>query len=116
MGEPRTAASVRACSRLTTRTSMGRVPRLRRVQTTDAGPRTPKSLGYPADQFSDDSLLPPDLQERIASGDLFFPTASEACSFQASGAAGGTRLGRLAKGSEASQTEGNLREQMGFGL
>ena len=31
----------------------------------------------------DDSLLPPDLQERIANGDLFFPTASEACSFQA---------------------------------
>jgi len=31
----------------------------------------------------DDALLPPDLQERIASGDLFFPTASEACSFQA---------------------------------
>ena len=31
----------------------------------------------------DDSLLPPDLQERITRGDLFFPTASEACSFQA---------------------------------
>jgi hypothetical protein len=31
----------------------------------------------------DDALLPPDLQERIASGDLFFPTASEACKFQA---------------------------------
>jgi hypothetical protein len=31
----------------------------------------------------DDTLLPPDLQERISSGDLFFPTASEACSFQA---------------------------------
>jgi hypothetical protein len=31
----------------------------------------------------DDALLPPDLQERIASGELFFPTASEACSFQA---------------------------------
>ena len=26
---------------------------------------------------------PPDLQERIASGDLFFPTATEPCSFQA---------------------------------
>ena len=59
MGEPRTAASVQVCSRLTTRTSMGWVPRLRRVQSTHAGPRTPKSLGYPADQFSDDSLLPP---------------------------------------------------------
>jgi hypothetical protein len=29
-----------------------------------------------------DALLPPDLQERIASGDLFFPTATEACNFQ----------------------------------
>ena len=33
--------------------------------------------------LEDDALLPPDLQERIASGDLFFPTDSEACNFQA---------------------------------
>ena len=28
------------------------------------------------------NTLPPDLHERIASGDLFFPSASEACAFQ----------------------------------
>jgi hypothetical protein len=45
----------------------------------------PTSCGFGLDYLDseDDALLPPDLQERIASGDLFFPTASEACSFQA---------------------------------
>jgi hypothetical protein len=45
----------------------------------------PASFGFGLDYLDthDDSLLPPDLQDRIDSGDLFFPTASEACSFQA---------------------------------
>ncbi len=45
----------------------------------------PTTCGFGLDYLDteDDSLLPPDLQERIASGDLFFPTAAEACSFQA---------------------------------
>jgi hypothetical protein len=45
----------------------------------------PTSCGFGLDYLDseDDALLPPDLQERIASGDLFFPTASEACNFQA---------------------------------
>jgi hypothetical protein len=46
---------------------------------------TPSPCGFGLDylDLEDDALLPPDLQERIASGDLFFPTATEACSFQA---------------------------------
>jgi hypothetical protein len=44
---------------------------------------SPCGFGLDYLDTEDDSLLPPDLQERIASGDLFFPTASEACSFQA---------------------------------
>ena len=53
-----------------------------------AGSATPPSTspcGFGLDYLDteDDALLPPDLQERIASGDLFFPTATEACSFQA---------------------------------
>jgi len=52
-----------------------------------AGGATPTAspCGFGLDYLDteDDSLLPPDLQERIASGDLFFPTAAEACSFQA---------------------------------
>jgi hypothetical protein len=45
----------------------------------------PTICGFGLDYLDteDDALLPPDLQERIASGDLFFPTASEACNFQA---------------------------------
>ncbi|MFN9917696.1 MAG: hypothetical protein ACK53L_34235, partial [Pirellulaceae bacterium] len=45
----------------------------------------PTACGFGLDYLDteDDALLPPELQERIASGDLFFPTASEACSFQA---------------------------------
>jgi hypothetical protein len=45
----------------------------------------PTTCGFGLDHLDteDDTLLPPDLQERIASGDLFFPTATEACSFQA---------------------------------
>jgi hypothetical protein len=45
----------------------------------------PTICGFGLDYLDteDDALLPPELQERIASGDLFFPTASEACSFQA---------------------------------
>jgi len=43
----------------------------------------PTSCGFGLDYLdSDDTTLPPDLQERIASGDLFFDTASEACAFQ----------------------------------
>ncbi|MFN9548029.1 MAG: hypothetical protein ACK6AD_13375 [Cyanobacteriota bacterium] len=44
---------------------------------------SPCGLGLDHLDTEDDDLLPPDLQERIASGDLFFPTASEACNFQA---------------------------------
>jgi hypothetical protein len=42
------------------------------------------SCGFGLDYLDsdDDSTLPPDLQERIASGDLFFHAASEACAFQ----------------------------------
>ena len=45
----------------------------------------PTICGFGLDYLDteDDALLPPELQERIASGDLFFPTATEACSFQA---------------------------------
>jgi hypothetical protein len=44
----------------------------------------PTSCGFGLDYLDsdDDTSLPPDLQERIASGDLFFDTASEACAFQ----------------------------------
>jgi hypothetical protein len=91
-----------------------------------------------------DALLPPDLQERIASGDLFFPTATEACNFQArllalnaeryaeeqamglqgtggkkagaTGTATGKRRGRPPKAGQESGTEGQLSEQMGLGL
>jgi hypothetical protein len=44
---------------------------------------SPCGFGLDYLDMEDDALLPPDLQERIASGDLFFPTASEACNFQA---------------------------------
>ena len=44
---------------------------------------SPCGFGLDYLDLEDDSLLPPDLQERIASGDLFFPTATEACNFQA---------------------------------
>ena len=44
---------------------------------------SPCGFGLDYLDLEDDALLPPDLQERIASGDLFFPTASEACKFQA---------------------------------
>ena len=44
---------------------------------------SPCGFGLDYLDTDDDTLLPTDLQERIASGDLFFPTASEACSFQA---------------------------------
>ena len=50
----------------------------------DTTPSTsPCGFGLDYLDTEDDALLPPDLQERIASGDLFFPTATEACSFQA---------------------------------
>jgi hypothetical protein len=44
----------------------------------------PTSCGFGLDYLDsdDDTTLPPDLRERIASGDLFFDTASEACAFQ----------------------------------
>jgi hypothetical protein len=44
----------------------------------------PTTCGFGLDYLDsdDDTTLPPDLQERIASGDLFFPTASKACAFQ----------------------------------
>jgi hypothetical protein len=52
-----------------------------------ASDTTPSSspCGFGLDYLDteDDALLPPDLQERIASGDLFFPIATEACNFQA---------------------------------
>ena len=44
---------------------------------------SPCGFGLDYLDLEDDALLPPDLQERITSGDLFFPTASEACNFQA---------------------------------
>jgi hypothetical protein len=44
---------------------------------------SPCGFGLDYLDLEDDALLPPDLQERIVSGDLFFPTATEACSFQA---------------------------------
>ena len=43
----------------------------------------PKHADQGGEDPSKDTTLPPDLQERIASGDLFFPTATEPCSFQA---------------------------------
>jgi hypothetical protein len=45
----------------------------------------PTRCGFGLDYLDsdDDTTLPADLQERIASGDLFFATASEACAFQA---------------------------------
>lgn len=43
----------------------------------------PKHADQGGEDPSKDTTLPPDLQERIASGDLFFPTATEACNFQA---------------------------------
>jgi hypothetical protein len=44
----------------------------------------PTTCGFGLDYLDSDDIdtLPPDLQERIGSGDLFFPTASEACNFQ----------------------------------
>jgi len=45
--------------------------------------KSPCGFGLDYLDTEDDALLPPDLQERIASGDLFFPTSSEACIFQA---------------------------------
>jgi hypothetical protein len=44
----------------------------------------PTSCGFGLDYLDsdDDTTLPPDLKERIASGDLFFATASEASAFQ----------------------------------
>ncbi|MCS5693972.1 BREX-1 system adenine-specific DNA-methyltransferase PglX [Cyanobium sp. FGCU-6] len=51
---------------------------------TDTTPDTsPCGFGLDYLDTEDDALLPPDLQERISSGNLFFPTAAEACSFQA---------------------------------
>ena len=44
---------------------------------------SPCGFGLDYLDTEDDALLPPDLQERIASGDLFFQTATDACSFQA---------------------------------
>jgi hypothetical protein len=44
---------------------------------------SPCGFGLDYLDLEDDALLPPDLQERIASGDLFFRTATQACSFQA---------------------------------
>jgi hypothetical protein len=44
---------------------------------------SPCGFGLDYLDLEDDALLPPDLQDRIVSGDLFFPTATEACSFQA---------------------------------
>jgi hypothetical protein len=44
---------------------------------------SPCGFGLDYLDLEDDALLPPDLQELIASGDLFFPSATEACSFQA---------------------------------
>ncbi len=45
----------------------------------------PTTCGFGLDYLDNDDIdtLPPDLQERIASGDLFFPTVTEACNFQA---------------------------------
>jgi hypothetical protein len=50
-----------------------------------ASDTNPRPCGFGLDylDLEDDALLPPELQERIASGDLFFPTATEACNFQA---------------------------------
>jgi hypothetical protein len=50
-----------------------------------ASDTNPSPCGFGLDYLDqeDDALLPPDLPERIASGDLFFQTATEACSFQA---------------------------------
>jgi hypothetical protein len=44
----------------------------------------PTSCGFGLDYLDsdDDTTLPPVLQERIASGELFFDTSSEACAFQ----------------------------------
>jgi hypothetical protein len=44
----------------------------------------PTSCGFGLDYLDsdDDTTLPSDLQERIASGELFFDTSSEACAFQ----------------------------------
>jgi len=44
---------------------------------------SPCGFGLDYLDTEDDALLPPDVQERISSGDLFFTTPSEACSFQA---------------------------------
>ena len=44
---------------------------------------SPCGFGLDYLDLDDDTLLPPDLQERIAGGDFFFSTASEACIFQA---------------------------------
>ena len=41
----------------------------------------PTSCGFSLD-CNDDTTLPPDLQERITTGELFHDTASEACAFQ----------------------------------
>jgi hypothetical protein len=44
----------------------------------------PTKCGFGLDYLDsdDDTTLPTDLQKRIANGDLFFDTASEACAFQ----------------------------------
>jgi hypothetical protein len=44
----------------------------------------PTTCGFGLDYLDseDDTTMPPGLQVRIASGDLFFDTASEACAFQ----------------------------------
>ena len=51
--------------------------------TTPSASTSPCGFGLDYIDLEDGALLPSDLQERIASGDLFFPTASEACNFQA---------------------------------
>ena len=43
----------------------------------------PRHAGQGGEDPNNDTTLPPDLQERIAGGDLFFPIATEACNFQA---------------------------------
>jgi hypothetical protein len=45
----------------------------------------PTTCGFGLDYLDSDDIdtLPPDLRERIGSGDLFFPSAAEACAFQA---------------------------------
>jgi hypothetical protein len=64
------------------------------------------TCGFALDYLdTDEDNLPPEVQERIASGDLFFPTADEACSFDSIARTGKRKLPWRYKWPEATHDE-----------